>query len=264
MDHARCSLRPTESHASLVAAERDPVAEGPAKARGLRLVRPELDARFRPRFFEQSPWFWPIARSASVFAEHADWPDVDEYGAAFDVEPPVRFERAPARRRRPEGPIVRTDLYDAMIVERRAVSTRPRMWHDFLNALVWTAFPRAKLALHRRQHAAIERWIPEGATRLPNARTRELDTLALVDEGGVVVLRFGEDDARPLIFGHALYEGLVFGQDAMVARAVVIDARTEDVGGEKNILRYADGLLAAILADTTRIRTPDELSRHPL
>ena len=95
---------------------------------------------------------------------------------------PIRFEEAPPKKRRSgAGPIDRASLYDAMIVNRRIVPTRARMWHDYLNAIVWASFPNAKLALHERQHQAIEAWIPKDATRLPNARTRELDALALVD-----------------------------------------------------------------------------------
>src|SRR5690349_19179544 len=159
----------------------------------LRHVRHER-AAFEPRFFERDESFWPLTRAAGRFAEHADWPDVSEYGSAFEGPPPVRFEVARPRRRRRGGasaPVVREELYDAVIVRRGVVPTRPRMWHDFLNALVWATFPRSKLALHERQHAAIEQWLPQGATQLPNARTRELDALALVDEGGVLVLDDG-------------------------------------------------------------------------
>lgn len=88
------------------------------------------------------------------------------------------------------------------------------MWHDFLNALVWLTFPNAKRAFHRRQHAAIERSIPAGATHPPNARTREQDALALIDEGGVLMV-----EGRTMFFGHALYEGLVSGQLADDLRA---------------------------------------------
>jgi Protein of unknown function (DUF3025) len=137
------------------------------------------------------------------------------------------------------------------------------MWHDYLNALVWATFPRSKLALHTRQHRAIERWIPEGATQLPNARTRELDALALVDEGGVIVLDFGERRLS-MLFGHALFEGLVFGQPAMIARSVVLDARGHEPEGTEAALRLADALLAATLGDEARIVTPDELDRLPL
>lgn len=223
----------------------------------LRHVRRERGA-FDGRFFERRAEFWPIARAARAFADREEWPEVADYVRAFDGEPPVAFELAPARRRRPDGaPVVREELYDAVIVRRRVVPTRPRMWHDYLNALVWASFPRAKLELHRRQHAAIERWIPEAATRLPNARTRELDALALLDEGGVLLL---EDGARavPLVFGHALFEGLVLEQPAMIARSLRLDVRA---AGEGDLVRLADVLLARVLADPTRITSPDELAR---
>jgi hypothetical protein len=216
-------------------------------------------AVFDSRFYEKHREFWPIARAASTFADHADWPDVAEYAAAFEGEGPVAFQFSSPKRRRPSGePIARDALYDAMIVEQRKVPTRARMWHDYLNAMVWASFPRAKLALHRRQHIAIQRWIPPGATQLPNARTRELDALALVDEGGVLVLDHGTHRTQ-LLFGHALFEGLVFGQPAMIARSVILDAR--DRGADVSV---ADALLAETLADHARIVSPDELPRVPL
>jgi hypothetical protein len=241
----------------------------------LRLVRQER-SDFDARFYERRDEHWPIARAASTFADRDDWPEVNEYTSAFSREhahePPVRFEPAPARRRRPQGQLVdRASLYDAMIVNRRVVPTRPRMWHDYLNALVWATFPRSKLALHRRQHRAIEQWIPEGATQLPNARTRELDALALVDEGGVLLLDRGDSgdggagSRQAVLFGHALFEGLVFGQPAMIARAVVLDARGhESPVDAAGTVRLADALLSATLADTARIVSPDELPRQPL
>lgn len=244
----------------------DPLdGETPARWERLRLVRQERTA-FDARFYEQKPEHWPIARAASTFADRDDWPDVTEYTSAFEDEPPVRFELAPVRRRRPQGQlVVRSSLYDAMIVQRRIVPTRPRMWHDYLNALVWATFPRSKLALHGRQHRAIERWIPEGATQLPNARTRELDALALVDEGGILVLDRGDGDEIPVLFGHALFEGLVLGQPAMIARAVVLAARAGDRPADAGaIVRLADALLAATLEDEARIVSPDELPRYPL
>jgi hypothetical protein len=231
----------------------------------LRQIRNERSA-FDGRFFERLPEFWPIRRAASVFADAPDWPDVVDYGRAFTVPPPVCFAPAPVKRRRPPGPIARADLYDATIVLRRTVPTRARMWHDYLNALVWTTFPRAKLALHRRQHRAIEAWIPPGATQLPNARSRELDTLALVDEGGVLLLERAPQGGVPLahriIFGHALFEGLVFEQPAMVARSVVLTAEASDESSDP--LELADRLLAEMLEDTRRFQSPTELRSTPL
>ncbi len=239
----------------------------PPRWERLRLVRQER-SDFDARFYERRPEHWPIARAASTFADRPDWPAVTEYTRAFapDQDAPVRFELAPARRRRPQGQLVdRAALYDAMIVQRRVVPTRPRMWHDYLNALVWATFPHAKLALHRRQHRAIEQWIPEGATQLPNARTRELDALALVDEGGIILLDRGDGSMLPVLFGHALFEGLVLGQPAMIARAVILDARGRDFADDPaSVVRLVDALLSSTLADPARIVSPDELPRHPL
>jgi hypothetical protein len=229
----------------------------------LRHVRHER-SEFDSRFYQRHDEFWPIARAASTFADRGSWPEVDEYTRAFEGEGPVRFAIVPARKRRARGTertktaIARDELYDAVIVRRATVPTRPAMWHDYLNALVWATFPRAKRALHRRQHAAIERWLPTGATELPNARTRELDALALIDEGGVLVL-----GSLSILFGHALFEGLVFGQPAMIARAVPLSSEPPPAD-RAAALRLADGLLAAMIADDSRLLSPDELPRLPL
>jgi len=215
-------------------------------------------AAFDGAFFERSPHFWPIARAARTFRDAAEWPAVPAYGDAFEGPPAVRFVEASPRRKRPPGPIARADLYDARITNDGVVPTRPRMWHDFLNALVWATFPLAKRALHARQHAAIQRWIPEGAAQLPNARTRELDALALVDEGGVLLV----PGARPIVFGHALYEGMVLGQRAMVARAFDLPAMT--AADEPMLLRAVDAHVAERLGDPRTCARPEELARWPL
>jgi hypothetical protein len=160
---------------------------------------------FRPSFFRDHPLFWPIARAAARFEQHADWPSPDDLAHAFDGELPVRFEVAAPRPRR--GPPNPEERYDARIVMARRVPTRARSWHDFLNALVWATFPRAKLALHARQHRAITSRLG-GDSRLPGARTREQDALAMLDEGGVVLL-MTESTSCAVVFGHAIYESLV-------------------------------------------------------
>jgi hypothetical protein len=112
---------------------------------------------------------------------------------------------------------------------------------------VWGVFPRAKAALHGRQHRAILASLPPGSTRLPGARSREHDALALLDEGGVVLLETTRGRVG-LVFGHALYEGLVLGVRAMVARA--IEARvTEVAASEVAWSAVADGVLERAVGD---------------
>lgn len=226
----------------------------------LRIIRREPTlAAFDGRFYEKHPDFWPLARAASHFRDAADWPDPPSYANAFIGAPPVRFEVAPIKRKRPPGPIDRDELYDAKIVKQKIVSTRARMWHDYLNALVWATFPRAKMAVHRRQHRAIEAWLPLGARQLPNARTRELDALALIDEGGVLLLEDKERGAvTRIVFGHALFEGLVLRQPAMICRGLRFEVSFEQQG---TLTEIADELLAARLDDIPRIQAPEDLER---
>ena len=217
---------------------------------------------FDPLFFERSPLFWPIARAARTFAREVDWPDVSAYASAFVGTPPVRFEpSAPvARRKRRATPIDPRTLYDARIAVDGCVPTRPRSWHDFLNALVWATFPGAKRALHERQHHALVSSLPAGTRRLPGSRSREHDALALLDEGGVVML-VGPHERTGVVFGHALYEGIVLGVRAMAARVVEarVDEVPEDEGGR---VRWADAVLEAALRGGSLV--PESLPRIAL
>jgi len=212
--------------------------------RGLRPLRPGAGA-FDGRFFERDPRFWPIAAAASAFAGRADWPEPSEYGLAFfEKSAPVRFERSAPRRKTP-GVVDLESMYDACIL-RGVVPTRERHWHDFLNALVWATFPRAKLALHRRQHALIRAWVPPGATQLPNARTPQQDALAVIDEGGIVLLRQGEQQL-PVPFGHAFFEGLVLGANPMITRGIIAPVASLPPGPGVEAIDLADQALAALV-----------------
>ncbi|HEY1691238.1 MAG TPA: DUF3025 domain-containing protein [Polyangiaceae bacterium] len=210
----------------------------------------EGEDAFRAAFFEESPLFWPIAPAARPFAASPDWPPVDAYVRAFgSMTPPVLFEeqrRAPRRRRR-----ARVDpaaFYDARIAREGRVPTRSRSWHDFLNALVWATFPRAKRALHARQLRALEVRVDPDACSLPGTRSREHDALALIDEGGVVALDDGRS-TRLVLFGHALYEGLVLRRGAMTACTIRLPV--PDAGlAERDAIACAEEALLARLAAT--------------
>lgn len=217
-------------------------------------------APFDPGFLDRSPLFWPIADGARAFSGCTDWPPVATYERAFRGEPAVRFEEAPPRSRR-RGPrregVDPAALYDGRIAAG-VVPTRPRQWHDFMNALVWAAFPRAKRALHARQHARIAARVAPGDTRLPGERTRELDALALLDEGGIVLARAG-DEALGLVFGHAIYEGLAAGGPRVHGAACAVEL-PELPDGVSGVLAAIDGALAERIADESRLLHPSELS----
>jgi hypothetical protein len=176
------------------------------------------------------------------------------------------------------------ELYDGRIAQG-AVPTRARSWHDLLNALVWATFPRSKRALHGRQHALLAARTAGPFARLPGARTREQDCLALVDEGGVLLLaagaaqELGEPLAAghtqrlaeliatgavvPVLFGHALYESLVGGQAGIHGSALVLAVEPAALVPAAH-LDAADRALATLLGDAAALTAPESLARVPL
>lgn len=240
-------------------------------------------APFDPNFIARHPLLWPLARAAGALGRFDGFPPVEALANVFDPamgEPPVRFAHAAPRRRR-GAPLDPRALYDARIAIDREVPTRKQCWHDLLNALVWGTFPRSKYVLHVRQHQAISRRLTPGARTLPATRSRELDALALVDEGGVVLLARDASHARALrengdsasvsaelasgtveavIFGHAIYESLVLGVRPAVVAAVVVQRGPAGT----NLLGPMDDDLARMLENRALLRSPDEFVRIDL
>jgi hypothetical protein len=198
-----------------------------------------------PSFEQRSPAFAPLADAIAPFRGHRDWPTIDEWNAhvpsglssAFGA--PIRFF--------PQGPKRPDRLpYDESIYTFGKVPSRPRNWHDFFNMLVWLTFPLTKRAINARQRALLR----PGA----KVRTPEQDALAMLDEGGALVLTnepiddivnrgdaeaLARSGARVLILGHAIYEHLVLGRGAVRAFVQVIHGA--------NDARAADRELAAML-----------------
>ncbi len=234
---------------------------------------------FDPAFIDRDVLFRPIASAYRRLGPHADFPPVAALARVFTGVGPVRFVSAEPRRRR--GACVEVEsLYDARIALERSVPTRPRCWHDLMNALVWGTFPDAKRALHARQHRAIAARVTPGARALP-PRTRELDALALVDEGGVLVLAAEPErtiralaartpgvlpsllrsaEALLVVFGHAVYESLALGARPAVVAAFVAPLER----GETDCTRTADHALAQALDGGRRFLDPHELVRVDL
>ncbi len=218
----------------------------------------------------------PLAGAARRLGRQARFPDPPALTRVFEDAAPVRFVAAVPRRRR-GVPLADRPQYDARIALDREVPTRSGCWHDLMNALVWGTFPRAKWALHGRQHRAIAARIPRGAATLPPTRTRELDALALLDEGGVAIraddppalaaelkLRPGSlaswiarGAADAVVFGHAIYESLVLGVTPAVVAAIVLPRDPAPMPA----LASVDDLVSGALLDERRLRAPTELAR---
>ncbi|MGD0674704.1 MAG: DUF3025 domain-containing protein [Polyangiaceae bacterium] len=243
------------------------------------LVAVRRAAAFDSNFIERNPLLWPLVPAARSLGTLDDFPSVETLARLFGSDPPVRFVPAIPRPRR----AARRDLqalYDARITLAREVPTRSRCWHDFMNALVWGTFPRAKRALHARQHRAIAERIAPDARRLPPTRSRELDALALLDEGGVAITaddplafsallrrernallsQVASRAADVVVFGHAIYESLVLGVKPAIVAAIVIERSAYP----SNLATAVDEALASVIDDRSRLRTPTELMRVDL
>lgn len=210
------------------------------------------------------PEFWHIDAVLEDFARHEVWPDLEVWGEkAVGVTntqgAPVRFVAHAPRKR--GGAWTLDSMYDAHIFLRGEVPSRPCNWHDFFNMAIWRTFPKAKAAINRAQWEALQRWLPgTSGAKLPGARRPEQDTLALLDEGGVIVAVTGSSDAQlseedaataiangratVILFGHALLEHVVTGHGEVRGASVVL-SRESWPSEPRAFLDAADAALAA-------------------
>jgi Protein of unknown function (DUF3025) len=235
-----------------------------------------------PQFAQRNHWLWPLARAAAELAPFSDWPSLEQLDALYGAiamrraGEPLRFA-LDVRTRRRAAEVPAEERYDGRIALRGEVPTRPRHWHDLLNALCFATWPRSKRALHARQFGAHARRPPELRA---GVRTAEQDALTLFDEGGVVIAVHASaaselraalvraDDAavsalehagraRVAPFGHALFEHMVeeLPCPGASARAIALDVLPED---PELLLDALDAALSRELADATRFLAPAE------
>lgn len=169
--------------------------------------------------------------------------------------------------------------YECRIWERGEVETRPDNWHDFFNALVWFAFPHAKVALSAAHRHAT--WGDDPA------RGQVRDALTHFDECGIVVLSSQPElldllrnfswkalfvthraEVRQamsfVVFGHATYESLLKPYRGLTAKAVLYDVDAAWLKQPPEIWQPAlDRRLAADLA-SARYACPQAFQPLPL
>ncbi|MDO5624980.1 MAG: DUF3025 domain-containing protein [Pseudomonadota bacterium] len=174
----------------------------------------------------QAPWWAPLRTPGppALARWQAGAAVADALNATANV--PVRFV--------PQHALPGGVAYEQFIYTRRAVPTRDNL-HDFLNGLVWCAFPLAKQRMNALQHAEIAR---DGvrATRGPVR-----DALTVFDENGALLAApdalwqalaarrwadlFGPlrplwGQARLWVFGHAALEKLVSPYKSITAHVL--------------------------------------------
>ena len=143
--------------------------------------------------------------------------------------------------------------YERFIFDTGSVPTRDNL-HDFFNGLVWLRFPQAKRQLNQLQAAEIARY-GIGATRGPLR-----DALTLFDENGAVLdappelwdaliardwrrlfvtERHRWQEARLLVFGHALMEKLVAPRKPATAHVLVSSGATRSIASQDDVIAAA-------------------------
>ena len=221
------------------------------------------------------PWFDSVRDAAARLPSLArgSWPSVAEIDRALAAAAGVRFVRGTKSRARrdPRRPIDGEQIYEIQIASRREVPTRADSAHDLLNALAWAALPASKWALTAQLAAAQRARLADRPWRLPGARTRRHDRLALLDEGGILIAlgsgagpdramagevaaALARGQARALVFGHALLEHALAGSLDVWGAALPFAV---DAGGSTAELRARlDAALAAALADGALLDEP--------
>lgn len=250
-------------------------------------------AGFRPRIYDESPWYWPIEPLLARFDALGRFPRPDELSALYRERseplglPALTFVAATkSRKKRPRSePVDPTELYEGRILERAEVPTRPDDWHDLFNALSFIVFPRAKRALHERQYRIMKARIGPTDRRLPNARTREQDALSLFDEGGICIaapralagamheiddqrlrVELDRQTVRVIPFGHALYEHLVARLPCPFGASHVVALSEPQLGEQSDamLLDDVDRALSTALADPDAFLLPSSARGNAL
>ncbi|MFO0615055.1 MAG: DUF3025 domain-containing protein [Polyangiaceae bacterium] len=154
-----------------------------------------------PRFLRtDAPALAPFAAILSAMPSDR-LPTVEEIDGACGARASMRFERAAPRPRR-AARRAQDDTrpsYDERIAEG-VVPTRAENLHDLMNAVVWAAFPRAKRAIHAIQLAHLRASIDR------SARSPAHDTIAMLDEGGVLFAGSPDEPRGMIVVGHAILE----------------------------------------------------------
>jgi Protein of unknown function (DUF3025) len=230
-------------------------------------------------FLTTSPILTPFSPLLKAWRTRPEWPSLDEFTQFADEQrllrapaaSPIRFAPAEPKRTRSRRDAVLelSRLYDGRIALRSEVSCLEHSYHDLFNVLAWAAFPNAKRALHQRQFRALEQWLPPGASRLPNRRTREQDALTVFDEGGSVLVTSLPDlekretplrlvpgpDIAFVVFGHALMEHVAYGRERVRSAALLLPAR-ESVPSGLELFELIDQGVTARLLDPHAFAAP--------
>lgn len=208
-------------------------------------------------------WNQPIFAGVAEVLPHlrllSSWPELEFFNELATIRAltlpcgrALRFvlqpkKRSRWRRRAGAGEAVAPARYDQSVLERGEIPTRLRSWHDLFNNISWLLFPEAKTALVERLAGSYLTRTQEDIERA-QFRSREGDRLAILDEGGVILVQVG-DEQRTFVFGHALQESYVYGRLNIRCMSVMLTVPAESKASDGSLVAATDRALAAFLRD---------------
>lgn len=203
------------------------------------------------------PWLSPLEAAGAVALR--DW-----QGGAPGLAAALNAAPGAGARFVPQRALPADEAYETFIARTATIPTRDNL-HDFFNGLVWLAFPQAKRRLNDLQASELaQRGI--GPTRGPLR-----DALTLFDENGAVLQappalweallardwqhlfiarRTLWQQARLLVFGHALMEKLLAGRKDATAHVLLAP------GNGPFCIAPEDGAIAAALQADHLVQKP--------
>ena len=191
------------------------------------------------------PWLAPIRAQGEAVAEAA---------GATSVASALQSARKPGMPSFvPQDALPAGAAYEAHIFATGTVPTRDNL-HDFFNGLMWLHFPQAKRRLNELQAAEIAR------TGVGRHRGALRDALTLFDENGAVLdappvlwealaardwrrlfitERACWQEARLLVFGHALLEKLVSPRKPATAHVLLAQSAIKSIANDDAVIAAA-------------------------
>jgi hypothetical protein len=239
-----------------------------------------------PKFLERSPMFEPL-RGRAPDSFNAQWPGLPVLQSLLDRQDPlVRVAGGALLRVVPQvRKAGRSEVrYEERIYRKGELEVRANNWHDLFNLLVWLTFPRAKVALNARHHAAFESRASTGVTD----RGPVEDALTLFDEGGVIVVATSREpldllrtfawkelfwrnreevaaNMRFFLFGHALYEKALRPFAGITGRGLCLDVDPGFLRAPLAVqLAEIDARVGAHIGATDRLTATRDLAPVPI
>jgi hypothetical protein len=140
----------------------------------------------------------------SALERCSDWPDPEQYDELARCVPQAADVELPRFVTQNRDALVRAGGYEQHVARLARVPTRPGVWHDFFNMLVWAHFPKLRWALNAL-HVD-----PEAGPKDPrNGRAPAQNLAATFDESGLLVLSTSQsmlEELRALHFKRAFWE----------------------------------------------------------